>query len=62
MKIFEILGKILDFIRDILVGFVILTVIAILGIVFGIVVFADGILGLFSSNKSQKQNNDEIEE
>lgn len=62
MKFFEILGKILDFIRDILVGVVILTIIFGVGIIFGFIVLADGVFGLFKSDKNQQTNNDDIDE
>ena len=62
MKFFEVLGKILDFIRDILVGVVILTVIFGVGLIFGFIVLADGVFGLFSTNKDQQMNNDDIDE
>ena len=62
MKFFEVLGKILDFIRDILVGVVILTIIFVIGIIFGFIVLADGVFGLFNTNKDQQMNNDDIDE
>lgn len=52
MKVFEVIGKILDFIRDILVGVLILTIIFVVGILFGVIVLADGVFGLFRSNKN----------
>lgn len=61
MKFFEVLGKILDFIRDILVGVVILTIIFVIGIIFGFIVLADGVFDLFNTNKDQQMNNDDID-
>ena len=45
-------------IRDILVGVVILTVIFLVGLLFGVIVLADGIFGLFGKKKDISYNND----
>ena len=62
MNFFEIIGKILDFIREILVGFVILTVICIIGIIFGFVVLLNGLFGLFETKKNKNLNDPDLDE
>lgn len=62
MKVFEVIGKILGFIKDILTGVVILAAIFIIGLIFGFIVLADGVFGLFETKKVQNQNDPDLDE
>lgn len=62
MIIFEIVGKILDFIRNIFIGIVIFLILFVVGGFFLAIVLTDSFLNLFNKKESKQITNDYIDD